>query len=299
MRTFMPRSTISALALSNTFVALLSAGCAPHLTPAVGEKRVVLWRGATLRGTGGARADLAERAVVQATHVHKGKCRVKVAGAVTVEGAVACDRLGYVASRPAPVHVTPDGPVRLVVNGGELLRPRERRGAWIRVAGEAHEPFEGWVREAALGTSTLDQWLEPGLTHLPWVCENGGVVHDRPGGVFLIWIPGPACRVRWIAEKEGWVQIAYADQRVRVNGWVRADELEPDREARFHVGARLMRVARRTDLFAKPASTRAFGSLDEGIRVWASTSLRGRTLVQARGARADVVGWVDANALSP
>jgi hypothetical protein len=60
-----------------------------------------------------------------------------------------------------------------------------------------------------------------------------------------------------------------------------------------------MRIARRTDLFAKPASTRAFGSLDEGIRVWASTSLRGRTLVQARGARADVVGWVDANALSP
>ena len=276
-------------------LALCVSGCALRstLAPARGEARTILWRGAVLRGDGGARVELAAHTPVVVKEFSNGDCRVVATQQATVEGLVDCAQLGFMAVRPTSVFVKPDGPVRLVVNGGVLLAPKERRGDFVRVAGDAHETFEGWVRPADLAAKVESSWLAPGLTRYPWVCEDGGWLYDKPKGTFLMWIPGPWCRVSLLSEKDGWVEVSYEDQRIRARGWLERDSLTPDREPRFHPGAVAKRTKGRTVVYGTADHASGFGHIDAGVRLWASIQYKGRVLVQTQGLPNEVVGWVE------
>lgn len=267
------------------------------LLPERGETRVVLWDGARLKGPGRAEVEVPSGTPVRVVSVSNGDCRVHVPGRVSVEGVVTCHRLGLFAAVPADVHLEPGGPVMLRVNGGVLLAPRERKGDWIRIGGDALETFEGWVKREKLGHAVARSWFAPGLPQHPWVCREGSWLYDRPGGRFLMWMPGPWCRVTVLEEKENWTKIRYLDGRVRVEGWVEARAVVPDREPRFHPGARSTRVVLRAPIFGTPTSKTSFGVLEAGTAVWASLKSRGRTLVQTQSERIEVVGWVENAAL--
>lgn len=294
-RAHAPRTTMTKTVTLLPLLALLASGCALRSTlkPVVGEARAILWRGAVLNGTGGAQVELAAHTPVVVKELPDGDCKVIAANQATVEGLVACSRLGFVAARPTPVLVKPEGPTRLVVNGGVLLAPKERKGDFVRVAGDGHETFEGWVRARDLAAKAESTWLAPGLTRYPWVCEDGGWLYDKPKGTYLLWIPGPWCRVSLLAEKDGWAQVRYEDQRMRAEGWVERSALEPDREPRFHPGAVARRTKGKATVYAKADSTTGFGHVEPGVRVWASIALRGRLLIQTQGLPNEVVGWVD------
>jgi hypothetical protein len=282
-------------------LSLLLSSCLLRATlkPQRGEMRVVLWNGADLSGAGGADVALPARTPVQVVESANGTCRVSVSGRVALEGEVDCVHLGNLTRRPTQLRVDPEGPVRLELNGGILVAPRERRGDWVRVAGDALGTFEGWVLARELGTSVDKAWLAPGLPRYPWICEDGSWMYDKPGGTFLLWIPGPWCRVTLLEEREGWAKVEYLDTQIRVVGWVERESLAPDREPRFHPGARTMRVKARSQVYGSPRATKAFGQLEAGVRVWASLTSRGRMLVQTQSTPVEVVGWVEASALEP
>jgi hypothetical protein len=270
------------------------------LRPTPGEGRVVLWHGATLTTSDGAEVRLQPRTPLKVLEEKKGDCRVSVSGEISAEGTVDCSRLGSLSLRPAEVRTKVDGPVVLTVNGGVLLAPRQRVGDWVEVAGEAlGSNFKGWMKAQDLGSTTERSWIAPGLPRFPWVCEDGGWVYDRPApkNTFLIWIPDPWCRVKILEEQKGWVQVEYLDSSVRVAGWVEADSVKPDRDPRFHPGARSTRIKVKAPLYGKALSKTPFGSIEAGLRVWASVTLRGRTLVQTQGTSIDMVGWVDSGSL--
>jgi hypothetical protein len=280
---------------------LLAPACTLRstLAPQKGELRAVLWHGATVEATGGAQLRLPARTVVKVAEAHNGSCRVSANGEVAFEGTAPCSRLGMVVVRPADVHLRPDGPMLFRLNGGVLVAPRERRGDWIRIAGEVFSSeFTGWIRAADVGGRTERSWLAPGLPRFPWVCEEGGWIHDKPGGTFLTWIPDPWCRVKLLGEEEkGWSRIEYLDGRVRLVGWIESGALRPDRHPRFHPGARSMRVKTRAPVFGTAAGDKAFGTLEPGTRIWGSIQVGRRTLVQTQGAPVEVVGWVDSAAI--
>jgi hypothetical protein len=279
---------------------LLLCGCPLRATlyPAKGEARVVLWDGADLRGPDGAELRLPPRTVVEVREIQNGRCRVDARGsAAQVRGEVDCVRLGYFARRPTPVRIRPDGPVKLTLNGGGLFAPRERRGDWVKVEGEAIGTFDGWVRAADLGTRVDEEWLAPGLPRHPWICEDGSWLYDNPKGTFLIWLPSPWCRVSLLEEREGWTRIEYLDPRIKLEGWVQADSLKPDPEPRFHPGARLVSIQSKAEVFSSPGAKGPFAHLDAGIRVWASLTSRGRTMVQTHGSAVEVIGWVESSRL--
>ena len=257
----------------------------------------MLWEGTTLEGASGAEVRLKERTAVEVVERKDGDCRVSVSGEISVEGEVACSRLGLLTVRPAEIRLSPDGPVLLTLNGGTLVAPREKRGDWIRVSGEAFSTFEGWVRATDLGASVEKSWLAPGTPRFPWVCPDGGWIFDRPDGRYLLWIPGPWCRVTILQEKTGWVEIEYLDPTTRIVGWTEADSVVPDREPRFHPGARAAQVTARSPVFAKPSAKKPFAHLEAGVKVWASLTSRGMTLVQTQSEPVEVVGWVQTVAL--
>jgi hypothetical protein len=285
-----------------TLVTLLGAflpGCLLRATlPAQrGEKRLVLWEGTTLVGAAGAEVQLKERTPVQVVERKGGDCRVSVAGEIRVEGEVACSRLGLLTVRPTEVRRSPGGTVLLTLNGGILVAPREKRGEWVRVSGEAFSTFEGWTRAADLGVNVEKSWLAPGTPRFPWICPDGGWLFDRPAGRYLIWIPGPWCRVSLLQEKPGWVEVEYLDSTTRIVGWAEADSVVPDREPRFHPGARPAKLTARTPVFAHQGAKEPFAHLEVGVRVWASLTRSGMTLIQTQSEPVEIVGWVQTPAL--
>ncbi len=186
---------------------------------------------------------------------------------VTIEGWVAASLVGG-GRESFPASVAGTGGVRLRADGttrseivaemkrGMGLNVLERRGGWV------HVRRTGWVRRGALGeapsravseaqsgtsTATEAAAAEPGApapalgSTVDLVASRTAALATHPEGA-RVGTLGPGARVTPLARERGWV-------RVRVEGWVREDDMVPaDSSLRAALSA--------ADIRADPEGTR-------------------------------------------